>query len=160
MPKRWTFSESEIRYDPAGAVARLLQEKVPLRSPERRWLLVSGITLSEWYCNRLSDLWVERGSLTSAHSMFGPGLNHFFDALFSLNDQLVPDHKWRHFCAERLSRLPKDYSNRMQNILTTREISLGDLKRRRRTFMTMWQEVLEQVEAEVGQRFEEFKNTV
>jgi len=58
MAKRWAYSESSIRYDPQGRLRRLLEQQVPLRPEERRWLMISGITLSEWYINRLTELWV------------------------------------------------------------------------------------------------------
>jgi hypothetical protein len=74
MPKRWRFSESIIHYEPEGMISRLLREKVPLRIEERRRLLISGITLTEWYIKRLTALWVDRGSIRSAHSMFDQSL--------------------------------------------------------------------------------------
>src|SRR5512135_3472526 len=69
MSKRWTFSQGQIYYDPLGRIAQLLAEKVPLKPDEKKWLLMSGLCLSEWYVNRLTDLWVQRGNITSAHHM-------------------------------------------------------------------------------------------
>ena len=60
MAKRWTYSQAHIHYDPMGLIARLLQEKVPLQPEEKKALLMSGLVLSEWYINRLTNLWVER----------------------------------------------------------------------------------------------------
>ena len=160
MAKRWAYSESSIRYDPHGRLRRLLEQQVPLRPEERRWLMISGITLSEWYINRLTTLWVERGSLPSAHDMFGPGLDHFFDALFSLNGELVADFKWRLFCAERLSVLPDDFSGGMAEVMRVRELDEHELARRRKVFMAMWRQMLPLVEREVGASYDEFKDTV
>jgi hypothetical protein len=160
IAKRWAFSESRIYFDPDGRITKLLQEKVPLRPDERRWLLVSKITLSEWYINRLTTLWMDRGSIASAHSMFSQGLNHFFDMLFSLNNRLVADHTWRYYCAERLEILPADFGVQMGKVMELKALDGGELKRRRDAFMEMWHGMLPLVEKEVHMKYEEFKNTV
>jgi hypothetical protein len=53
MAKRWTYSQGQIHFDPNGSIARLLMEKVPLQPHEKKWLLMSGLALSEWYINDL-----------------------------------------------------------------------------------------------------------
>jgi hypothetical protein len=160
MGKRWAFSESRLFFDPDGRINRLLREKVPLRPQERRWLLIAGITLSEWYINRLTALWVQRGSIVSAHSMFSPGLSCFFDVLFGLNNRLVADHKWRYYCAERLEILPPGFGVRMARVMELKALDEDDLKRRRDAFMGMWRDMLPLVEQDVGLRWDEFKDTV
>jgi hypothetical protein len=160
MAKRWAFSESRIYHDPEGRVAKLLLEKVPLKPEERRWLLISGITLSEWYINRLTDLWIARGSVASAHYMFNEGLNHFFNMLFSLNNRLVADHKWRYWYAERLEVLPSDFQPRIAEVMALNGSNADEVKRRRAAFMSMWREMLPLVEKEVMMNYEDFRNTV
>ncbi len=160
MAKRWTYGDGQIYYDPQGKIAALLAEKVPLGAEEKKWLLMSGLALSEWYINRLTNLWVERGNLTSAHQIFSQGLNFFFDMLFALNDQLVPDMKWRYYCAEKLERLPADFTARIHKILLLHAISLEELDRRQRVFMEMWREMVPIVESEVGMPYEVFSQLV
>ena len=84
MAKRWTYSQSLIYFDPEEKISQLLKEKVPLKPEERKWLMMSGLSLSEWYINRLTQLWIERGNIISAHHMFNQGLNYFFDMLFEI----------------------------------------------------------------------------
>ena len=160
MPKRWAFSESRIYHDPEGRISRLLREKVPLRPEERRWLLISGITLSEWYINRLASAWIERGSIVSAHSMFNEGLNHFTTMLFSLNNQLVADHKWRYYYAERLEVVPSDFGLRMRNVMELNAFTTEEIRRRQDDFMGMWRQMLPLVEKDVRMNYEDFKDTV
>lgn len=160
MAKRWTFSQGQIYYDPEGRVSKLIGEKVPLKPEEKRWLLMSGLTLSEWYANRLTRLWVERGSLISAHHMFAQGLNYFMDMLFVLNDQLVADMKWRYYCAERLARLPPNFQERIQKILILTAISLEELERRRSVFMEMWRDMVPVVEQALDMPYAEFSQLV
>ena len=40
MAKRWTYSQGRIFYDPQRKVERLLEDKVPLKPEERKWLLM------------------------------------------------------------------------------------------------------------------------
>jgi hypothetical protein len=155
MSKRWTFSQGRIQYDPNGLTARLLADKVPLKPEEKRWLEMSGLSLSEWYINRLTQLWVERGSAVSAQHMFFQGLNYFFDMLFALNDELVADMKWRTYCVEQLERLPAHFQERIREILLLQSFSMEELERRKGAFMEMWQQMKPIIEQEVGLSYDE-----
>ena len=160
MAKRWTFSLCQVVHDPSGEVARLIAAKVPLQADERRWLLMSGLVLSEWYINRLTELWLQRGDPLSAQAMFQVGLEYFYEMLFGLNDSLVPDRKWRTYCVQRLRRLPADFSLHLQETLLLHEISTAEQQRRKAAFMAMWRELQPTVEAEVGMSFDEMVELV
>ena len=160
MPKRWTFSQGQVHYDPEGKVARLLAQKVPLQPKEKKWLLMSGLSLSEWYVNRLTSLWVERGNMVSVQYMFFQGLNYFFDMLFALNDQLVPDMKWRYYCVEKLPRLPAHFQEHIQETMLLHAFSVEELERRKRAFMEMWHEMLPIIEQEVHLSYAEINDLV
>jgi hypothetical protein len=160
MGKRWTFSQGQVYYDPQGRISKLLEEKVPLKPEEKRWLLMSGLALSEWYINRLTHLWVERGNLVSAHHMFAQGLNYFFELLFALNNQLVADMKWRYYCAERLVLLPTNFQERIKETMILNAFSLEELERRQKAFMEMWREMLPIVEQEVQMSYDEINQLV
>lgn len=155
MAKRWTYSHGRIYFDPQKKISRLLKEKVPLSSQEKRWLIMSGFTLSEWYANRLTQLWVERGNIISAHHMFDQGINYFFDMLFGLNNELVADMKWRYYCAEQLERLPDNFQERIKNTMILHAFTIDELERRKRVFMEMWGEMKPIVEEEVQMSFDE-----
>ena len=160
MPRRWTYTCAQIHYDPEGKVERLLEDKVPLKPEERKWLMMSGLTLSEWYVKRLTQLWVERGNIVSAQHMFMQGLNYFFDMLFGLNNELVADMKWRYYCVEGLERLPQNFRERIQEVMRLESFSLEELERRRSAFMEMWEEMRPTVERETGMTFEEMMEVV
>jgi hypothetical protein len=160
MPRRWTYAHGQIVYDPQGKIAALLEEKVPLRAEEKKWLMMSGLTLSEWYINRLTQLWVERGNLVSAQHMFSQGIQYFFDMLFGLNDELVPDMKWRYYCAEQLQRLPDNFQERIKEIMRLGSFTTDELERRRNAFMQMCEEMKPAVEEEVQMTFDEMLEVV
>lgn len=160
MARRWTFSQSETCYDPRGYIARLLEDKVPLKPEERRWMLMSGLVLSEWYSARLPRTWVERGSITSAHQALGQALDHFATMLFALNNELVPDPKWRHYCLERLPLLPQGILDSVRQTMILRSFSPEELGRRQRSFAAVWQAMRPVVERELQMTYDEMKAVV
>ena len=101
-------------------------------------MLMSGLVLSEWYINRLTSLWVERGNIISAQHMFNQGLDYFFEMLFAINDQLVADMKWRYYCVERLTRLPTHFRESIQEIMLLSAFTVEEIERRKRVFMEIW----------------------
>ncbi len=160
MAKRWAYSQGQVYYDPLGKISQMLQAKVPLKPEEKKWLMMSGLALSEWYVNRLTQLWVERGNLISAHHMIDQGLNYFYDMLFGLNNELVADMKWRYYCVEQLERLPQAYRERIKETMILHEITVEELERRKRAFMGMWEEMRPVIEAEVHMTYAEINNLV
>jgi hypothetical protein len=160
MAKRWTYSQCHIFFDSQNKIHQLLQEKVPLKPEEKKWLMMSGLTLSEWYINRLTQLWIERGNIISAQHMFDQGMIYFFDTLFGLNDELVPDMKWRYYCVEQLKLLPQNFQERIKEIMSLHAFTMGDIDRRKGAFMEMWREMQPIVEENVHMTFEEMVQIV
>src|ERR1700690_341035 len=155
MSRRWAYSQSQIYFDPQEKIIQLLKEKIPLKPEEKRWLMMSGLTLSEWYINRLTELWVGRGNMVSAHHMFDQGLIYFFDMLFGLNDELVADMKWRYYCVEKLERLPSKFQEQIKETIVLHSFSLEELERRQKAFMGMWNEMKPIVEEEVQMSYDQ-----
>jgi hypothetical protein len=160
MAKRWTYSQCRIYFDSQDKISRLLQEKVPLKPEEKKWLMMSGLTLSEWYINRLTQLWMERGNIISAHHMFDQGIIYFFDMLFGLNDELVPDMKWRYYCVEQLKLLPHHFQDSIKETMNLHAFTMEEIERRRRAFMEMWREMQPIIEEIVHMTFEEMEQIV
>ncbi len=160
MSRRWAYSQAQIYFDPQEKIAQLLKEKVPLKPEEKRWLMMSGLTLSEWYINRLTELWVGRGNLVSAHHMFDQGLIYFFDMLFGLNDELVADMKWRYYCVEKLERLPHNFQEQIKDSMVLHSFSLEELERRQKAFMGMWNEMKPMIEEEVQMSYDQILELV
>lgn len=160
MAKRWAFSTHRLFYDPEGLLASLFQHKIPLQPEERRWLMIEGMTQSEWCVSTLPRLWTARGDIASAQYQFNEGINFFMNALFGLNDMLVPDFKWRYYCATRLPVLPPGFKAGMNEVLRVSAFDQSDIDRRLQAFMSLWRAVLPLVEAEVRLPFDEFAQLV
>ena len=160
MPKRWTYSQNWIFFDPSGKISELIRDKVPLKPEERKWLMMSGLMLSEWYVRGLTALWVDRGNILSAHQMIDQGLVYFYDMLSGLNGQLVADMKWRYYCVEQLERLPRDFRDRIRDVLIVHSLSLEELERRKTAFLEMWEEMRPVVEQETRLTYDEMEQLV
>jgi hypothetical protein len=160
MNKRWAYSNRAIFHDTNKRIEDLLKNKVPLRDEERKWLMISGITLSEWYCVRLPGLWVRRNDLLNAHCMMNEGINQYFNALYALNNELVADFKWRIYCASRLRAKPDNFRAALTDLMTMKNNTEEELERRRNAFAYLWESTLGMIEAEVGMKYAEFKNMV
>lgn len=160
LGKRWAYSNSQIYWEKDGQITSLLNEKVPMREEEKRRLVMSGIVLSEWYCNRLTELWIRRGDVVSSHYMIAEGLNHFFNAIFAFNNEMPPDYKWRFFCSKQLENIPTTYEECMIETIKIEKMDLNDLTRRKNAFMKIWNQMLPSIETYLGMQYSEFKDKV
>lgn len=160
MNKRWAYSNVIIYYDTENKILDLLHLKVPMLKKERTWIMISGITLSEWYCNRLLDLWISRNSILNAHYMINEGINQYLNALFALNNELVADHKWKIYCALQLHEKPEIFESKLSELMQMNGNTIDDVERRRLVFLDIWKNTLTKIEKEVGMKYTEFKNLV
>ena len=89
--------------------------------------------------------------------MFDQGLVYFFDMLFGLNGELVPDMKWRYYCVEQLKRLPQNFQKLSKETMSLHEFTLEEIERRKMPFMEMWREMKPIIEEEVHMTFAEME---
>jgi len=160
MEMRWAFSRARIFYDPEGKIRSLIDGKVRLGDEERRWLIIEGVTQSDWYCNTVSESWIYRGDPVSAHLSIYYALEELVKALFMLNNELLPGGKWRFYMVQRLKWLPRGFNEKLREILLLRDFSVRELERRRSALNHLWRQVLLRAEKEVGMKFSEFRKLV
>lgn len=160
MAMRWAFSTARIFYDPEGRIQALIDEKVRLGEDERRWMIIEGMTQSEWHCNTCSEAWAYRGDMVSAHRSIGLALEYLLEALFGLNGRLLPHEKWLAYQARGLEWLPDGFEERLEEVLIVRDLSAGELRRRREALNHLWRQMLPRAEEEVGMKFSEFRRLV
>lgn len=160
MPGRWAWSQADIYYDPTGKIKKIKREKARFNKGERKWLMIEGIVQSEWFCNFLPDLWVTRKDIVSAHAMFDKGLQHFFEALFAFNKQLVPYEKWRLNYSRKLKWLPRRYDEKINEVHIVRTLNKKELQRRKKAFMYLWKQLFQKIEKEVGMSIKEMDRLV
>ncbi len=160
MGARWAFSRAKIFYDPEEKIKNLLNKKVPLKAEEKRWLMIEGMTQSEWYCNMGSKLWIYRSDILSAHYSINNALDELLKALFALNNELIPSEKWKIYFSQNLRWLPKKFSKSLKEIILVKDFSIEELRRRRKALNYLWRQILPKAEKEIGMKFNEFAKLV
>ncbi|RLE72839.1 MAG: hypothetical protein DRJ37_01910 [Thermoprotei archaeon] len=160
MEMKWAFSMVKIFYDPEEKIKSLIEKKVRLRDEERKWLIIEGVTQSDWYCNTVSESWIYRNDPISAHYSIICALEELVKALFMLNNELLPPSKWRIYLVQSLKWLPEEFNEKLKEVLLVRDFSIEELKRRRESLNYLWRQVLPKAEREVGMKFSEFKKLV
>ncbi|MGB9718661.1 MAG: hypothetical protein ACPL4E_09535 [Thermoproteota archaeon] len=121
LPKARAF------YDPEGKVEKLIAEKVRLKESEKKWMIIEGVTQSKWYCNTVSESWVHRGEMVSAHRSVNLALEYLIKALFGLNNQLLPSEKWLVYRAQQLSWLPEGFNKILEEVTLVGKVSARTL---------------------------------
>jgi GNAT superfamily N-acetyltransferase/predicted nucleotidyltransferase len=134
--RRQAFEEGIVLYRcPAFSVPRL---RAALRLSERArraaivellfkigWL---GFEPRAWYGKVVHGyrwalpprLWLERGSVPSAHVMVDRVLDYLFELLFLINGRRPVDPKWRRYLVEHLGWLPQHFSRRLATLESAR----------------------------------------
>lgn len=154
---RWDFSHAQIVYDISGQIKKLLRRK--LRVNERFWrerIVVYGEYL-KWYCcppkedmGTMTETWIERGDLASAHFCLNYSIDLIVRMIFALNKEFLPPPKWMLFYSYNLKWLPDNYRKLVEEALAVKSLSVSDLKRRLKTLRKMWHEILLAVKSVTG----------
>ncbi|MGQ9507645.1 MAG: nucleotidyltransferase domain-containing protein [Candidatus Bathycorpusculaceae bacterium] len=134
---RWEFSRAKIAFDPKGEVERMLSDK--LRVSESFWIkriVVCGEYL-KWYCcppkegiGSISECWIERGDLVSAHYCLNYAVELLIRIVYALNREFLPAPKWRLYYSYELRWLPKDYKRFIKETMRVEDFSVKDFERR------------------------------
>jgi len=154
---KWEYSNAKIVLDATGDVKRVLRGK--LKPPKDFWIrriVVCGEYI-KWYCcppeegvGTISESWIERGDLVSAHYCLNYSVDLLLRLLFAINREFVPAQKWRIFYSHDLKWLPSDYSGLIQEAMITLSLSLGEFKRRLIAIRKIWHEIAAKIEEETG----------
>jgi hypothetical protein len=69
---------------------------------------------------------------------------------FALNREILPAPKWRIFYSFKLKGLPKTNKTLLEEVVTVKTLSTGDLRRRLKALQIMWAETLFRLKEENG----------
>jgi predicted nucleotidyltransferase len=152
---KWDYSNAKIVFDPKKEITNMLSEK--LRVPKDFWTrrIVVCSTYLRWYCcppnkgiGTISEAWIERGDLTSAHYCLNYSIDLLLKILFALNRKFVPAPKWRLFCSYTLEWLPSNYDQVIKEAMVVRSLAAGDIDRRLKGLSDIWHETADKIECE------------
>lgn len=130
MENRWDKSRSKIVYDPDGKVRKLLESKVVFRKDELKESIKRAHKYAYWFGNMVSESWLERGDIVSATSSINIALENLVDFLFLINGEFIPHRKWKFFYVKGLDTLPRDFSERFNNVYLAKTDTVKDIKSR------------------------------
>lgn len=123
----WNFSKmeayhytGEIRYDPTGRIANLIQKKCEMPTTvERLIVLASQLPWYGWI-NPIRQ--IKRGSPISAKILINHAIEILLEILFLSNDRLAPYLKWQFEMCCDLPWKPEGFRLRMLKILEENDI--------------------------------------
>jgi ribosomal protein S18 acetylase RimI-like enzyme len=130
--RRQAFEESVVLFSRNASLIRSLQRSVRLGKRERDrkiwetllkigWL---GFQPRKWYGRSKygyfwslpHDLWVQRGSVASAHATVDQAFDYALQLLFLTNLRHVPDPKWRRYMVSGLPWTPRHFGSMMDKV--------------------------------------------
>lgn len=154
---KWEYSNARIVLDATGDVKRVLREKLrPSKDFWTRRIAVCGEYI-KWYCcpseegvGTISESWVERGDLMSAHYCLNYCVDLLLRSLYAINRVFIPAPKWRIFHSYDLEWLPLNYRKLIQEAMTTQNLSREEFNRRLTAIRKIWQEIASKIKEETG----------
>lgn len=154
---KWDFSHSKIVYDPQGDIRNLFKKKLKVtKSFWTKRIVIYGEYV-KWYCcppendpRTMTEAWVDRGDIMSAHYCLNYALGLLVKLVFALNKEFLPPPKWTIFYSYHLKWLPPNYRKLVSEALTVKKLSKPDLDRRLRAMRKLWQKILSKLEQETG----------
>jgi len=165
---KWDFSKTAvIVFDPKREVQRVFREK--LKVPKDFWVkrIVVCANYMKWYCcppkedwvlkrrrlgipSTVSESWIDRGDLVSAHYCLNYGVDLLLKILFALNKEFLPPPKWKIFYSYGLKWVPEDYKELLKETIHAKNFSVKELNRRLKAIGKLWLEIMPKIEDETG----------
>jgi len=154
---KWDFSKARIVFDREGEVRKVFDEK--LRVSTDFWVRRIAVCAEylKWYCcppregvGTVSESWIDRGDLLSAHYCLNYAVDEFLKLIFALNREFLPAPKWRIFYSYRLTWLPEDYKELIEEAIVVKNLSVKEFHRRLKASRKLWHKTLPKAEDETG----------
>ena len=155
--RKWDLSHMLVVFDPQSEIKQLLKQKTKV--PRSYWVrrVVVHSEHLKWYCcppetriGTITEAWVERDDLVSAHYCIDYSLDLIIRILFALNREFLPPPKWRIFYSYGLKWLPKKYCELLKEAMIVHELSLPELRRRLNALRELWRGILPRIKNETG----------
>ncbi len=158
------FSRAEIVFDPDGKIKKLFEEKLSV--PKDYWIKRVAVFIEylTWYgcppqenVGTISESWIERGDLVSAHYCLNYSVELLLKILFALNKEFLPPPKWIVFDSCELEWLPNDYRKLIKEATCTKSFTTKDFKRRLNAIRKMWSQTVPKIEEETKMTIDQIR---
>jgi predicted nucleotidyltransferase len=159
---RWDYSHALIVYDLKGEVRRIFDWKLAVSRDFWVKRIATCAEYLKWYCcppaenvGTMTEAWVERGDLASAHYCLTYAVDVLLRVIFALNREFVPPQKWRIIYSYTLKWLPSNHEELLREAMIIKELSTSDLERRLKAIRKIWRGTVPEIEKETGLNLEE-----
>ncbi|MDP3899832.1 MAG: hypothetical protein Q8Q23_02000 [bacterium] len=128
--KKYAYANGIIVYEHEGLITELLKHKLQRDKKKDFNRLVEIVNQYYWRVNFHSVNSFHRGYPESAHLLINDGLNLLLEALFILNEQEMPHHKWIFRQLEQLNYLSQQDIDCLRDALLVGSYELNSINER------------------------------
>jgi predicted nucleotidyltransferase len=161
---RWDLSNSKIAFDRQGMLSSLLAERLKMNEEEWKLRVARAMIYLSWYSfpersdiPSMIDLWDDRGDPASAQYAVSYALELIVEILYALNRSYLPAPKWRLHYIKNLEWVPEGFWIGLEEGMLIREISVEDARRRASSLLSIWKDLLVQIQKVTGLNYESAK---
>ncbi|MGA3191864.1 MAG: hypothetical protein ABSD73_05040 [Candidatus Bathyarchaeia archaeon] len=97
----------------------------------------------------VTESWVDRGDLLSAHYCMNCSIDLLLKTVFALNKEFLPPPKWRVFYFRNLKWLPGNHGL-LNDAINLKGLTVEDPNRRLKSLREIWQVILVKMQEETG----------
>jgi hypothetical protein len=139
--ERWQAAAVDVLYDPEGRVAELFALKAGTGDVEIEQAIIAEAAAVRAMLDRATPAWLYRGNARVANACVNRAIEGIARLAWLLNGHLPPDVPWLLARAENLGVLPDNWSARLDDALTARELSAAEAGRRRSVVASLLREI-------------------
>lgn len=125
MDRRWDFAHSKILFQRSNVLTNLKKEKIKITKEEKEETEFLG-----YWSVLLSETFLQRNDIISAHLLLNEALNKFIDLYFLRSKEPIPYFKWRYYYFQKLKKPNNKIKNMILNIFKIKNYSREELKKR------------------------------
>lgn len=143
--KKWDASYNVILYDPEQKLEKLFKEKDIFTSKEKFDLAAECFENCMYIGDLVIQQWIKRGDSLAANQLINKAVHSLIGMVFLANDEYPPYDKWALNYSYSLNWLPRNWKQRMSEIILTKEISIKEAERRHELFVNLYKDCWEKL---------------
>lgn len=132
----WRASRAEILYDPEGLIRELLDSK-QLDEDQYRLKAVDLEGELRVAIDQLVPAWLYRGEALAAHALLNEAASGVIELIHLINGSPVPEPGWDVVLAGSLDVVPDGFTDSIEDVLRTGDLSAAEASRRRYALRTL-----------------------
>lgn len=143
--KKWDASYNVIVYDTEKKIKNLFEKKDIFTANEKFQCASEYFEKCMYIGNLVVLQWINRGDPLSANQLINTAISGLISMVFLANDEYPAYEKWALNYSYSLKWLPKNWKKRISDILSIKELTIEEAKRRRELFIDIYKECWEKI---------------